>query len=307
MTVPQLVSVVIPIFNADQFVREAIESVLAQTYSDWELVLVDDGSSDRSTAIAMEYAARDPGRVFYVTHSGGATRGLSASRNLGIAHARGEYVTFLDADDTWFPHKLERQTAMLNRHQDAGMVYGVSQWWYSWTDEPQDATRDFVYPLGVPAGVAIEPPALIEPFFVRQEAAIPHPGSILVRRSLLERIGGFEEAWASGGRPDTSFRDLYEDQALYGKICVHASVVASAECWYRYRQHPASMTAQATRLGQDVEARVFFLEWLIRYLTAHGLGQSELCAELARQRFRYRHPRLAGLARWIGGPYAKAR
>jgi hypothetical protein len=80
-----------------------------------------------------------------------------------------------------------------------------------------------------------------------------------------------------------------------------APVVALAKCWRRYRQHLGSTTAQATRVGQ-VEARVFFPD-----TTAHSLGESELRAELARQRFRYRHPRLGGLARRIGGRYARAR
>jgi glycosyltransferase involved in cell wall biosynthesis len=78
-----LVSVVVIFLNAADFIEEAIESVIAQTFADWELLLVDDGSTDASTGIAKAYAARHPGRVFYLTHEGRENRGMSASRNLG--------------------------------------------------------------------------------------------------------------------------------------------------------------------------------------------------------------------------------
>src|SRR5215211_6343875 len=109
-----LVSVVIPFLNAERFIQEAIESVFAQTYDNWELLLVDDGSNDGSTRIALEYAERNSGRVRYLQHPGHRNRGVSASRNLGISSARGEYIAFLDADDVWLPHKLEQQVEILN-------------------------------------------------------------------------------------------------------------------------------------------------------------------------------------------------
>ncbi|HEX8089705.1 MAG TPA: glycosyltransferase family 2 protein, partial [Blastocatellia bacterium] len=96
-----LVSVIIIFLNAEEFIAEAIESVFDQTYSDWELLLVDDGSTDASAEIALRYAAGYRGRVRYLEHEGHQNRGMSASRNLGIASARGEFVAFLDADDVW--------------------------------------------------------------------------------------------------------------------------------------------------------------------------------------------------------------
>src|ERR671930_538107 len=97
-----LVSVVVIFLNAERFLQEAIESVFAQTYPAWELLLVDDGSSDESTAIAQCYAAHHAGQVRYLEHPRHANRGMSASRNLGIRHAHGAYIAFLDADDIWF-------------------------------------------------------------------------------------------------------------------------------------------------------------------------------------------------------------
>ena len=105
----------------------AIESVLGQTYDRWELVLVDDGSNDRSTGIARDYATRFPEKVRYVEHDGHRNRGMSASRNLGIRMGEGAFVTFLDADDVWLPGKLQDQVTLLESHPEAAFVCGPAQ------------------------------------------------------------------------------------------------------------------------------------------------------------------------------------
>ena len=155
-----LVSVVLPFANAKEFLAEAIESVLAQSVRSWELLLIDDGAGDGSTKIAKDYAERLPAKIRYLDHADHANRGVSASRNLGIARARGVFVAFLDADDVWVPEKLARQTSRLSRHPEAALVYGLSQWWYSWSGEPADRERDFVHRLEVPADTPIPPPEL---------------------------------------------------------------------------------------------------------------------------------------------------
>src|SRR5689334_8794235 len=114
-----LVSVVLIFLNEERFLSEAIDSVLVQTYSNWELLLVDDGSVDGSSRIAKQYAEQNTERVRYVEHPGHENRGMSASRNLGIQNASGEFIAFLDADDVWLPNKLRRQLAILSEHPDA--------------------------------------------------------------------------------------------------------------------------------------------------------------------------------------------
>ncbi len=99
MSQDPLVSAIVIFFNAEQFLREAVDSVFAQTYDNWELLLVDDGSTDGSISIARSYADRHPERVDYLQHEHQGNRGRSTSRNLGISHARGQYVALLDADD----------------------------------------------------------------------------------------------------------------------------------------------------------------------------------------------------------------
>src|SRR5216684_3354263 len=98
-----LTSVIMIFLNAEKFIQEAIESVFAQGYDSWELLLVDDGSTDSSTVLALRYAEQYPVKVRYIEHEGHQNRGMSASRNLGIRHAQGEYLAFLDADDVWLP------------------------------------------------------------------------------------------------------------------------------------------------------------------------------------------------------------
>ncbi|MCZ6672445.1 MAG: glycosyltransferase family A protein, partial [Verrucomicrobia bacterium] len=138
MNAKPLVSVIIIFLNEERFFKEAIESVLAQTYDNWELLLVDDGSTDDSSFIARHYASQRPDQIHYLEHEGHANLGMSASRNLGVRHATGQYISYVDGDDVWIANKLERQVAILDSHPEAVMVYGPVQLWYSWTGQPQD-------------------------------------------------------------------------------------------------------------------------------------------------------------------------
>jgi glycosyltransferase involved in cell wall biosynthesis len=279
-----LVSVIIIFFNAELFIEEAIESVFAQTYDSWELLLVDDGSTDRSRMIALRYVEQDPDKVRYLEHEGHRNRGMSASRNLGIRNAKGQYVALLDGDDIWFPRKLEQQVAILSSQPDVGMIYGATQWWYSWTGKPEDCQRDFVHPLGVAPDTVIQPPSLLVRF-LRNEGISPCIGTLLVRREVLEGIGGFEE----------NFRGLYEDQAFCAKICLDTPVFASSECWHPYRQHPRSASAVAQKTGQHRSARLFFLNWLATYLIAHEVKDMEVWRTLEKELWQCRHPFLTGV------------
>lgn len=287
MSSSTLVSVVVIFHNPGRFLEEAIDSVFAQSVTDWELLLVDDGSTDVSTALARGWAAREPERVKYVEHAGHANRGMSAARNLGVHHARGEYVAFLDADDVWLPNTIEQQSAILQAHADVAMVYGPIQWWYSWTGRPGDGERDRVEHLGVPPDSVIRPPRLL-PLFLRDRAAVP--SGIMVRRAAVERVGGFEEA----------FRGEYEDQVFCAKICLESPVYASGQCWYRYRQHPDSACFVGQRTGQSAAARLRFLEWLAGFLAEQRVVDRSVSLAVRAELRRARHPtlyhRLDGLA-----------
>lgn len=279
-----LVSAIIIFFNAERFLQEAIESVFAQSYRCWELLLVDDGSTDGSAALAARYAHQQPEKVRLLAHDGRQNRGMSASRNLGIRHAAGEYVAFLDADDAWFPYTLAEQTAVLETHHEAAMVYGPLFWWYGWNGRAEDSRRNYIEALGVPANTLIEPPRLL-PLFLQDKAAVP--SGILVRREAIERVGGFENA----------FRGEYEDQVFCAKMCLHAPIFVSGRCWYRYRQHPDSSVAVGRQSGQTHLARLAFLNWLERYLREQGVKDTAVWQTVRHELRRSRYPRLFHLAR----------
>ncbi|MCL4430964.1 MAG: glycosyltransferase [Epsilonproteobacteria bacterium] len=116
-----LITVIVPLYNGERFIAETIESVLSQTYQNFELIVVDDCSTDNSCDIIQTYASIDP-RIILIrseTNFGGPAK----PRNIGIKHARGEFIAFLDADDVWKPHKLQTQVDFLTANMDIDMVY----------------------------------------------------------------------------------------------------------------------------------------------------------------------------------------
>jgi glycosyltransferase involved in cell wall biosynthesis len=118
-----LVSCIIPVFNREQMLREAVECVLAQTYRPLEVVVVDDGSTDNTGAVAAELVAASPNEVFYVRQE---NAGPGMARNTGLQHARGEFVQYLDSDDLILPRKFELQVAQLQADPQAGLSYCLS-------------------------------------------------------------------------------------------------------------------------------------------------------------------------------------
>jgi len=279
-----VVSVIMIFLDAQRFIVEAIDSVLAQTYPAWELILVDDGSSDDSTRIARGHAELRPGQVRYVEHEGHRNLGMSASRNAGIAASRGELIAFLNADDVYRPEKLARQVAILERRPRAAMVYGASQYWHSWTGEPGDLALDRPRRLGVAPDTLVEPPALIA-LYLSGEARTAAMCALLVRRGAVEQVGGFED----------SFSGMFEDQVFLFKLCLRHAVFVESGSWDRYRQHPESFVERERRSGNDIrrestpEQRAF-LEWLERHLAEQGIADADLRAALRRATRPYRHP-----------------
>jgi glycosyltransferase involved in cell wall biosynthesis len=275
-----LVSVITPFFNTPPpFIKEAIESVIAQSYRNWEILLVDDGSAAESADTARRYAEQYREQIVYLEHEKHQNRGASASRNLGIRHARGEYIALLDADDLWFPHKLEQQVAILGRYPSAVMLYGNTEYWYSWSGNPTDRGRDFIPTLGVEPDRLIDSPKLL-PLFLQGQAAVPCTCSILVRRQVMNRIGGFV-----GAVPI-----VYDDQVFYAKICLSGAVFVSSACWDRYRQHPNSSCAVAEQTGQMSAIRLSFLRWLAEYLAEQKINDVAVWHALRKQLREYENP-----------------
>ncbi len=279
---PPLVSAVTIVRDGERFLEEAIDSVLGQTYRNLELVVVDDGSTDRSAEIADRFVRAAPDRVRLVRHADGGTRGMSTARSLGVRTAHGELIGFLDSDDVWLPDKIAEQVAVLDAHPAAGMVYGRTQMWYSW--DANAARSDYFYDLGV-APDRLYPPTRLLPQLLENRVQSPTTCNALIRRDAYDETGGFEE----------TFPGLYEDQVFFAKLYLRSATYVSSRYWARYRRREADEPRGRFSYVRYYHERRPFLEWLAEYLgdaPVNGDVGVMLAAELARAR----HPHRAALA-----------
>jgi glycosyltransferase involved in cell wall biosynthesis len=277
------ISVICIFYNAERFFAEAIDSVLAQDCDDFELLLADDGATDASTAMARDYVAWHPDRVRYLEHEGHANRGMSATRNLGLAHARGEYVAFIDADDRWRPDKLRAQAAILDAHPDVGIVCGTVNYWSSW-----EGGKDRVVPTGWTLDGISRPPQTSLKLYPLGTAGAPCPSDAMMRKSVIDAVEGFE----------AHFTGMYEDQAFFSKVWLATSAYFSRQVWLDYRRHPDSCMETAIREGRYPEIREYFLDWFASYLDQRQFaGKEDVSAALARAKWRIAHPFIARVER----------
>jgi glycosyltransferase involved in cell wall biosynthesis len=263
------VSVITIFLDEERFLAEAIESVRAQSFADWELILVDDGSRDGSAAIARACADADPARIRCLQHPGRANRGMSASRNLGLAEAHGELVAFLDGDDVWGREKLADQVAIMDANPRAAIVYGRTLIWHSWKSEPVAA--DFHYSLGVEPDRLYEPPRLFN-VLMRNRAQTPTTCNAMIRRTLVERVGGFVDA----------FPGMFEDQVFFAKALLAAPAYVDHRTWAKYRQHDESCSGRTPGSPDELRARLRFLSWLRSYVANAGAVPASARVAIAR-------------------------
>jgi glycosyltransferase involved in cell wall biosynthesis len=276
-----LVSAIIIFLDAEAFLAESIESVLAQTYRNIELLLVDDGSTDGSTGIARRYARQAPDRIRLLEHPGHENRGMSASRNLGVEQSRGELLAFLDSDDVWLPEKTEQQVAIFREHPGLGMVYGRTQIWHSWSNETPGG-KDFFYGLGVPASAIYPPPTMLGNLIENKHQS-PTTCNAMISREAFAKVGGFEP----------SFRSMYEDQAFFSKLYLEFPAYVSDCYWARYRQHPGNSGNKFSQATYFQE-RAQFMEFVFRHMRPHWSRLDQRTRSLIRRDlWRARHPALA--------------
>ncbi len=247
-------SVIIIFHNEERFLAEAVASVAAQTGPSWELIMVDDGSTDQSAHFARVLATAFPTWMRCITHPGRANLGMSASRNLGLDHARGEFVTFLDADDVWRPGKLDAQLKLLRSHPDVGVLVAPAEWWWSWDggDEDRDH-RQCLLPVDQDEVVVASPPQLARHFLIDEWKSIC---DLVVSRQLANLVGGYEGA----------FTAMFEDQVFHTKLLSQHPALVAGRHWYRYRQHGDACTATSHDAGTHAVSRRRFLDWAVGYL-----------------------------------------
>lgn len=223
-----LVSVIVPAYNAEAFIERTLESVLAQTYQNLEVIVVDDGSSDRTAAIVREIAQRDP-RVTLLEQP---NSGVAAARNFGIQKSSGEYIAPIDADDLWYPQNLEKQVeVLLQTDPTVGLVYA----WSADIDENDRPTGEF-------RAAKIEGnvyKTLICHNFLGNASAT------LMRRSCLERVGGYNSQLKeqnAGG---------CEDWDLYLRIAEHYQFRVVPEFLIGYRKIASSMSRDYRQMAKS--------------------------------------------------------
>lgn len=290
-----VVTVIVIFLNEERFLGEAVASIMAQTFTDWELLLVDDGSTDGSTDLAHSFALEYADRVRYLEHDGHRNLGMSAARNLGLAHARGEFIAFLDGDDVWLTHKLHEQVQLMREYPDVAMLYGRTQYWHSWTGRPEDVQHDCLTEGGEHVGKIAYPPELLRRFLQNGDI-YPCMCSVMIRRTVALAAGGFEN----------EFRDANEDMVFHTKLFLEHPVLVVDRCWDRYRVHPDSFWVKARSRGHmpfpehtHPDHRAYLL-WTESELRRRGLEDAGVDRALARALWPYRYPRAYSLRRAAG-------
>lgn len=198
MTTP-LISCIIAVFNGEQFLREALDSIFAQSYHPLEILVVDDGSTDRTQEIVLEYADT----VCYIQQ---ANAGPGAARNTGLKHAKGEFIAFLDADDLWHKNKLSRQISCFNANPELEIcVTHAQNFWMAELKEEEEQFQNHRLSKPVPA-------------YITQ--------SLLARRNVFEKLGSFNASFSHVHDSEWFFRakeqgiktELLPDTLVYRRL-----------------------------------------------------------------------------------------
>ncbi|HEU5013009.1 MAG TPA: glycosyltransferase family A protein [Roseiflexaceae bacterium] len=238
------VSVIIPCYNYARFLPDAVASVLAQSSTAWEVLIVDDGSTDDTLIVAQQLQTVAPIRLLRQPNGG-----PSAARNTGACHARAPLLLFLDADDMLAPEALQRMVKALHDAPDASFVSGAFQVF----------GNDNVYWPGLPVDLAT---------LALDNTVLP---AALVRRTAWEAVGGFDPAI-----------QLYEDWDFWLRIVVKGGRgIVLPETLLYYRRHGPSLMAQSSTYGWSARAYIIskhqqlygkqLARWADQYLTAHPL------------------------------------
>lgn len=209
------ISVVLPVYNAEKYIRKSLESILAQTFTDFEILLVDNASTDSTIEILKSYT--DP-RIRIIINP--SNLGLIASLNIGLNSARGKYIARMDHDDIALPERFQKEYDFLESHQDIVLV-GT---WSNIMDSNENFIRIHKNPL--------------QNNVIKYELmfgnTITHP-SIMMRRDIVNAVGGYDSAWINT-----------EDYNLYSRLIRNHKLANIGEPLINYRVHGASLTNEAS-------------------------------------------------------------
>ena len=213
-----MVSVIIPAYNCASFIDDTLESVYRQRYKNWELILVDDGSTDNTKAVLAPHM----NRIRYYFQG---NQGTAAARNAGLEKARGEVVAFLDHDDLWLPEKLELQVRAMQTWRDCGLVFTDGKSF----DESgirgnsliSKRLREWIRLHGTPDALVAKGWLAREFFFLNQ---ITSASSVMARKECIDNVGGFDEAIS-----------VADDYDLWLRVSLRYPIVLLLSCLYLWR------------------------------------------------------------------------
>ena len=246
------VSVVIPLYNAEDVIQDTLKSVLAQTWKDFEIIVVDDGSTDGSGSVVKAFGPW----LRYIRQD---NAGVAKARNRGILESKGTYIALLDHDDLWHPTKLEKQVAILERSPAVGMVITD----VAHLDQAGRAT-------GL-VGSGYNPSENFARLFVR--GYVPTPSAALIRKAVFDSVGGFDERFDSAG---------LDDYELWTRIGAHCEIANISEplTYHRNRlikppeielgHRDMLLSTLLKRFKDDPQKRRYLMREQARYLAARG-------------------------------------
>ncbi len=250
-----MVSILIPTYNCAKYLPNALASVLTQTYGDYEVLVIDDGSTDGTAQVVAKFQDDFGGRLKYIYQE---NQGLACARNTAIENAKGTYLALLDADDVWLPHRLKETLHSMEADAQIGLVH---------------ANIRCIDEQGKTIGVPHRDPAylsgnIFDHIFVRR-ADISCP-TVLFRRECCEKVGLFDPNLARLGCED---RDLWLRIARHYKIAYVHKVLAL------YRVSPASMSRQRLKM---LQARLYVINKFCPPDSAHRGLRNEALAKVYR-------------------------
>ena len=233
---------IVPVYNGETFLGEAIQSVINQTFSNWEMIIIDDGSTDNSSEIADSFGKNDE-RIHLLQHENKQNKGVSASRNLGIKQAKGDWIALLDADDKWFEDKLHIQAEIIQSYEGLAMLYGRGERKFEHYSGPK---KNKQYGTGVPGRIK-------DPFLKTLKGFETPTSSVVLNKALLEKTGGFDEAI-----------DYSEDTLLFHKMLLFGDLYFIDQPLLEARHHDASAKQTVDR-KKMIQARLTVYLKLLKF------------------------------------------
>lgn len=239
------VSVIIATYNSAAYLKEAVDSVLNQTYQDLEVVIVDDGSTDKTRSLVEGLQSQHPRRIQYIYQE---NQGPAPARNAGMRSAQGQYIAFLDADDIWLPDKLTRQMECFARDQAVGFVYCDN----IFVDENNTVIENYVRKVRLVEGDILWD--LFQDFFIITSG-------VVFKKECIERIGFFDEKLLVG-----------EDYEYFLRLAAQYKAGVVKERLFRRRVHAKSLSRQDYILDarNDIQTLEFFLRSNPAFRQEHG-------------------------------------